>query len=300
MATIGAGALIALLDPQSPPGGHGTALASRHGPGANAINGLGARGTNGTSIQAGSQARSYAGNASSSPEQSKWSAASDTSASEWADAAPRARPIPLASASDPLAVANASLDAAAPGHTIDAATDAPARKAGTIIDVVTADMSVPDAGVPMLLVAPARGAGQAAKADAPATARPASRIATKTPTNGASAKTVAPKATTAAATQPRTAQQVAAKSATPASADTKPLATTQAKSRSPVSVPIAVRPWGEILVDGESRGISPPMRRLTLAAGTYDITIRNNVGPDVHQRLTVGAGQGAAISHTFQ
>ncbi|ARP83547.1 hypothetical protein CAL12_23880 [Bordetella genomosp. 8] len=291
MATIGVGALIAWLDPQTAPGGPGAALASRHGPGADAINGSGALGT---SSHASSRARSYAGDSPSLPERSAWADAPDASPAGWTDAAARARPIPMAAYSDPLAVANASLDAAAPGHTVDATADAPTRRPATIIDVVTADMTVdvtaPDARAPSLpAAAPVRGPVQTAKADAPgrapATTRAVAQAATKTPAN-------AP-----ANTATRTSAKSPAKDASP---KTQPLPTAQAKSRSPVSVPIAVRPWGEILVDGESRGISPPMRRLTLAAGTYDITIRNNVGPDVHQRLTVGAGQGAAISHTFQ
>jgi hypothetical protein len=70
-------------------------------------------------------------------------------------------------------------------------------------------------------------------------------------------------------------------------------------SKAPVAVAIAVRPWGEILVNGKSRGVSPPLNSVTLAPGTYDITIRNNAGPDVHQSLTVTAGKTATISHRF-
>jgi hypothetical protein len=91
--------------------------------------------------------------------------------------------------------------------------------------------------------------------------------------------------------------------ATPAgSSDAKPSMPADAKprtSKAPVAVAIAVRPWGEILVNGKSRGVSPPLNSMTLAPGTYDITIRNNAGPDVHQSLTVTAGKTATISHRF-
>jgi len=41
------------------------------------------------------------------------------------------------------------------------------------------------------------------------------------------------------------------------------------------SLAIAVSPWGEVLVDGSSRGISPPLSTLTLPAGRHTIEIRN-------------------------
>lgn len=70
-------------------------------------------------------------------------------------------------------------------------------------------------------------------------------------------------------------------------------------SKAPVPVAVAVRPWGEIIVNGKSRGVSPPLSSLTLAPGKYSITIRNNASPDVHQNLTITAGKSAIISHTF-
>ena len=38
-----------------------------------------------------------------------------------------------------------------------------------------------------------------------------------------------------------------------------------------------MRPWGEIFVNGASRGISPPVKRLTLPEGTY--RIEDPIGP---------------------
>ncbi|ANN68579.1 hypothetical protein [Bordetella bronchialis] len=70
-------------------------------------------------------------------------------------------------------------------------------------------------------------------------------------------------------------------------------------SKAPVPVAVAVRPWGEIIVNGKSRGVSPPLSSLTLAPGKYSITIRNNASPDVHQNLTITGGKSAIISHTF-
>lgn len=87
-------------------------------------------------------------------------------------------------------------------------------------------------------------------------------------------------------------------SGTPADTAGKPHPAPAGKT--PVPVSVAIRPWGEILVNGKSRGVSPPLNSLTLAPGTYAITIRNNAGPDIHQNLTITAGKSAAISHTFK
>jgi hypothetical protein len=89
-------------------------------------------------------------------------------------------------------------------------------------------------------------------------------------------------------------------SGTPADSNAAAGTRTAASNKTPVPISVAVRPWGEILVNGRSRGVSPPLKSLSLAPGKYDITIRNNAGPDHHQTLNVTAGQSAVISHTFQ
>jgi hypothetical protein len=71
-------------------------------------------------------------------------------------------------------------------------------------------------------------------------------------------------------------------------------------NKAPVTVAVAIRPWGEVFVNGRSRGVSPPLKTLSLAPGRYEITVRNNAGPDYRQTLNVTAGGKAAISHTFQ
>src|SRR3954449_3068149 len=46
-----------------------------------------------------------------------------------------------------------------------------------------------------------------------------------------------------------------------------------------VRIELAVLPWGEILVDGKSRGVSPPLRTLDIPAGSHTIEIRNSTFP---------------------
>ncbi|MEI2415178.1 hypothetical protein V8Z80_03255 [Orrella sp. JC864] len=76
-------------------------------------------------------------------------------------------------------------------------------------------------------------------------------------------------------------------------------ATPEPPAPAPVRVSIDVQPWGEILVDGISRGISPPLRSLQLAPGTYAVTVRNADLPPHNVQLTVRPGQPASISHRF-
>ncbi|MBV7485245.1 hypothetical protein [Bordetella sp. BOR01] len=69
---------------------------------------------------------------------------------------------------------------------------------------------------------------------------------------------------------------------------------------SPVRVSINVRPWGEILVNGVSRGVTPPLKTLRLAPGKYSVTIRNTAQPPYRTTLEVKAGKPAMITHIFR
>ncbi|MGH8818264.1 MAG: hypothetical protein ACREX5_16820, partial [Achromobacter pestifer] len=68
----------------------------------------------------------------------------------------------------------------------------------------------------------------------------------------------------------------------------------------PVAVSVAVRPWGEVLINGRSRGVSPPLRELSLAPGRYQVTVRNSSSGDHSMTLTVAPNKPAAITHEFK
>jgi class 3 adenylate cyclase len=65
-------------------------------------------------------------------------------------------------------------------------------------------------------------------------------------------------------------------------------------------VELAVLPWGEILVDGKSRGVSPPLRTLDIPAGSHTIEIRNSTFPSHVEKVNVKAGEAIKIRHRFQ
>ncbi len=65
-------------------------------------------------------------------------------------------------------------------------------------------------------------------------------------------------------------------------------------------VELAVLPWGEVLIDGRSRGVSPPLRVLDIPAGSHTIEIRNSTFPSHVEKVNVKAGQAVRIRHRFK
>src|ERR671936_842310 len=56
-------------------------------------------------------------------------------------------------------------------------------------------------------------------------------------------------------------------------------------------VELAVAPWGEVLVDGHSRGVSPPLRVLEVAPGAHTVEIRNSTFPAHVEQVQLKAGE---------
>jgi class 3 adenylate cyclase len=68
----------------------------------------------------------------------------------------------------------------------------------------------------------------------------------------------------------------------------------------PGRVELAVAPWGEVLVNGKSRGVSPPLRVLELPAGRHTVEIRNSTFPAHVEQVQVKAGEAVRIRHRFK
>jgi hypothetical protein len=64
-------------------------------------------------------------------------------------------------------------------------------------------------------------------------------------------------------------------------------------------VELAVLPWGEVLVDGKSRGVSPPLRTLEIPPGSHTIELRNSTFPSHVEKIDVRAGEAIRIRHRF-
>jgi class 3 adenylate cyclase len=68
----------------------------------------------------------------------------------------------------------------------------------------------------------------------------------------------------------------------------------------PGVVNLAVIPWGEVYVNGKSRGVSPPMKSLKLAPGKYQIEIRNSNLTPYDETVEVKSREALTIRHTFK
>ena len=62
---------------------------------------------------------------------------------------------------------------------------------------------------------------------------------------------------------------------------------------------LQIAPWGEVFVDGRSKGVSPPMRSIEVAPGPHDVEVRNANFPPHVARIEVRAGQEVRVRHRF-
>jgi serine/threonine-protein kinase len=62
----------------------------------------------------------------------------------------------------------------------------------------------------------------------------------------------------------------------------------------------AIAPWGEIIVDGKSLGVSPPLQELQLSPGRHRIEVRNTGFSPLIQIVEVKSGERIRIRHRFQ
>jgi hypothetical protein len=73
-----------------------------------------------------------------------------------------------------------------------------------------------------------------------------------------------------------------------------------ASSALPGVVAFAITPWGEVIVDGKSLGVSPPLQELRLAPGRHRIEVRNTSFTPHVQIVEVKSGERIRIRHRFQ
>jgi hypothetical protein len=67
-----------------------------------------------------------------------------------------------------------------------------------------------------------------------------------------------------------------------------------------VTVKVDIRPWGEIFVDGVSRGVSPPLKTLHLPAGRHTVEVRNANLPPYKLSMELKAGRPVTLEHVFR
>jgi class 3 adenylate cyclase len=65
-------------------------------------------------------------------------------------------------------------------------------------------------------------------------------------------------------------------------------------------IQLAILPWGEVFVNGKSRGVSPPLRSVEVSPGTHMVEVRNTSFPTHTRRVEVRAGEPVRIRHRFR
>ncbi|OZI37331.1 hypothetical protein CAL29_02615 [Bordetella genomosp. 10] len=202
---------------------------------------------------------------------------------------------------DPQAVASAH----------PATPQPPASQTSTSTSAATtAPPAVPSAAAPQ--AAPSQGASSQAAASRSAAAQAAATQAAEA--QAANSRIVGSQALEAQAASGQAASGPAASgqagtarvAASPAAMTPGAVASASAdaemspKPKGPVTVRVDVRPWGEVFVDGKSRGLSPPLRELKLSPGKHAVIVRNAGLPPYSVTLDLADNRAAAISHVFQ
>jgi serine/threonine-protein kinase len=80
----------------------------------------------------------------------------------------------------------------------------------------------------------------------------------------------------------------------------EPLARPAPALKEVATLQLAVSPWGEVFIDGESRGTSPPLSAIQVAPGTYRIEVRNSTLAPYRVEVNVGSGDTRRIRHRFE
>lgn len=99
------------------------------------------------------------------------------------------------------------------------------------------------------------------------------------------------------------AQPAAAKEAAPgpvkATADAPPPPAAARPTAAKITVTLAIAPWGEVYVDGQVRGVSPPLKVFSVPAGKHTIEVRNTTFPAHVIHIDGKAGEKVRVEHKF-
>ncbi len=110
---------------------------------------------------------------------------------------------------------------------------------------------------------------------------------------------IPPAAPASARTEPA-ATKPSAKPTEPPKADAAKAAEPAKPALPPATLVFAVQPWGEIFVNGKSRGVTPPMKSLKLDPGKYKIEVRNTTFAPHVENLDLKARDEVTVRYKFQ
>ncbi|HEY8607367.1 MAG TPA: adenylate/guanylate cyclase domain-containing protein [Noviherbaspirillum sp.] len=148
-------------------------------------------------------------------------------------------------------------------------------------------------------------ATQTADGDAPAAAATAAAALPEVPADGAQGPAVVKETPRESPTENRKEPVKEAKAAEGKAAagnDAGAKGAVDAEPAAPVkpgTVRLAIQPWGEIYVDGGRRGVSPPMKSISLAPGKHRIEIRNGDFTPYKETVEVKSGGETTVQYVF-
>lgn len=68
----------------------------------------------------------------------------------------------------------------------------------------------------------------------------------------------------------------------------------------PAVVTLVIKPWGEVFLDEQAQGASPPLLELQVVPGTHKLEIRNSSFATYKEVIKAKAGQKIKITHSFK
>jgi hypothetical protein len=72
-----------------------------------------------------------------------------------------------------------------------------------------------------------------------------------------------------------------------------------ASARTPATVALTITPGGEVLVDGQVRGMTPPLKALELAPGRHTIVVRTGAHAPFTTQVELAPGERYTLRHDF-
>lgn len=230
-------------------------------------------------------------------------------------AAPPAKPVrgaavssaEITAAPSPSTVAPMTIAPLQPKH--DAASGNAMRKTPLVISAVAVVVAGIAVAVMLRNQAPPNSAASPpAAATAPSAAPAAQPSPVISPAStGAETKAAGTPSAPAPPTIPTTATSApAAQPSAPVAAGATPgSATTAANGAAPAApgngtINIAVKPWGEVIVDGENKGVSPPLRKITVPEGKHRVEVNNPGFPSYSAEVEVAKNKSITVSYQFK
>jgi class 3 adenylate cyclase/outer membrane biosynthesis protein TonB len=175
------------------------------------------------------------------------------------------------------------------------ATKKPSTPDGLVASVPASTEMAAAPAKPLIVPAPSEPIKPAAAAAATEPAKPDAKVLEQKP-----AASQVPEPAPAKADAPKPAEPPKAEAAKTDAASAEAAKALTASAAPPATLVFSVQPWGEIFVDGKSRGVTPPMKSLKLPPGKYKLEVRNTTFPVHAESLDLKTRDEITVRHRFQ